>query len=174
MRIYSSQYNMVAGDIIRALIARELVEIEPDLIGEAELDVIGVIREYNRVSRQITQQARDQSYGAEHGEQNRLRRRLARERGVALGEEGTTYVIEQIIETLLASPNFEEIYATDTELRAAITPIISSHSRGKEDELDAMVRARIQNLEEGSASWDIEYERVISNLRKTRGFSSEE
>lgn len=174
MRIYSSQYNLVASDIIRALIAKDLVEIEDDLIEEAELDVVGVIREYNRVSRQITQQSRDQSHGGDHGEANRLRRRLAKERGIGLGEDGVTYVIEQIIETLLASPNFEEIYAEDRELRAVITPIINSHSRGKEDELDAMVRSRIRNLEEGSASWDIEYERVMGTLRKTRGFSSED
>lgn len=172
MRIYSSQYNLVAGDIIRGLIARELVEIEEDLIPEAELDVVSVIREYNRATRQITQQARDR--GGHSGEANRLRKQLARERGIGLGDEGVTYVIAQIIETLLASPNFEEIFADDRELRSVITPIITSYSRGREDELDSMVRERIRNLEEGTAAWDVEYERVIASLRKSRGYSTEE
>lgn len=174
MRIYSSQYKMVASEILRTLGNGELLELVDEMRGEAELDIIGVLREYNRMSRQIREQAREQSYSGDYREISRARRRLARERGVELGEEGVGYVVEQIIETLLASPNFEEIYATDLELRAAILPIIKSHSRGQEEELDTMVRARIQNLEEGSTSWDIEYERVMSTLREKRGMSTEE
>jgi len=174
MRIYSSQYKMVASEILRALNQRELIEISDDMVGEAELDIISVIREYNRITRQIRDQARDQAYGGDYGELNRVQRRLARDRGVKLGDEAIGYVVDQIIETLLASPNFEEIYATDRELRVVITPIIQSHSRGKEDELDAMVRSRIQNLEEGSSAWDIEYERMMRTLREKRGLHTDD
>lgn len=174
MRIYSSQYNMVASEILRALGNDELLELDDEMRGEAELDIIGVLREYNRMSRQIREQARDQSRSGDYREISRARRRLARERGVELGEDGPGYVVEQIIETLLASPNFEEIYATDRQLRAVILPIINSYGKGQEEELDAMVRSRIQNLEEGSTSWDIEYERVMSTLREKRGMSTEE
>lgn len=174
MRIYKAQYKLVATDILRTLSQRELIEISDDLKGEAELDIISVIREYNRISRQIREQARDQSYGGSYGDIRRTQRRLARDRGVKLGDEAIGYVVEQIMETLLASPNFDEIYATDRELRAAITPIIQSHSRDKEDELDAMTRERIQNLEEGSTAWDIEYQRVMNTLREKRGLTTEE
>lgn len=174
MRIYSSQYKMVASEILRTLAQRDLIELEEEMKGEAELDIISVIREYNRITRQIRDQARDQAYGGDYGEINRVQRRLARDRGVKLGDEAIGYVVEQLIETLLASPNFEEIYATDRELRVAITPIIQSHSRGKEDELDAMVRSRIQNLEEGSSAWDIEYERMMNTLREKRGLHTDD
>lgn len=174
MRIYSSQYKMVASEILRTLGNDELLEMADEMRGEAELDIVGVLREYNRMSRQIREQAREQSHSGDYREVSRARRRLARERGVELGEEGVGYVVDQIIETLLASPNFEEIYATDRELRAAILPIIKSHGQGQEDELDSMVRSRIQNLEEGSTSWDIEYERVMSTLRAKRGMSTDE
>lgn len=172
MRIYSSQYNLIAGDIIRALSRKELVDIEDDMVGEAELDVVGVLREYNRVTREVTEQARDRS--SDRAEAMRLRRRLAKEKGIGFGEEGMVYVIEQIIETLMNSPNFEEIYATDRELRAVITPILASHTRDREDELDSLVRARIKNLEEGTSAWDIEYQRVQQQLRRTRGMSTDE
>lgn len=173
MRIYSSQYNLVAGDVIRALIAKELVEIEEDLIAEAELDIVSVIREYNRASRQVTERARDRARDGS-GETNRFRRQFAKEAGIGVGDDAMGYVIDQMIETILHSANFEEIYATDRELRAVLTPIITSHSRGREDELDSMVRARIRNLEEGTAAWDEEYERVIAGLRKTRGLSTDD
>lgn len=174
MRIYKAQYKIVANDILRTLNQRELIELSDDLKGEAELDIISVIQEYNRITRQIRDQARDQSYGGSYGDRRRTERRLARERGVKLGDDAIGYVVEQIMETLLASPNFDEIYATDRELRSTLTPIIESHSRDKEDELDAMTRARIQNLEEGSTAWDIEYERVMNTLREKRGLTTDE
>lgn len=174
MRIYSSQYTLIAGDIIRALTRKELVEIEETQVSEAELDVIGVLREYNRITREINDQSRDQT--ADRAEAMRLRRRLAKEKGVGFGEEGLVYVIEQIIETLMVSPNIEEIFGTDRELRAVITPILDSHTRerDREDELDVLVRGRIKNLEEGTSAWDIEYQRVQSQLRRTRGMSTDE
>lgn len=174
MRIYSSQYKMVASEIIRTLIAKGHADVEDDMLEEAELDVISVLREYNRSSREIRQQARDQSRGDDYGATQRTLRRIAKDRGIKLGEDATDYVVDQIIQTLLNSPNFEEIYATDRELRATVAPIIQSHSRGQEDELDSMVRARIKNLEEGSTSWDIEYERVMSSLREKRGLKTDD
>lgn len=172
MRIYSAQYNLIASELLKALEAKELLEIEDEYREEAELDVVGVLREYNRMNSWIVNQARDQSRG-DRAEEQRVRRRLAKEKNFAIGEDGFVYVIEQIIETLLASGNIEEVYGDNRELRAVITPIFATHTRDRDDELDQLVRARIKNLAEGSSAWDIEYERVQAQIRRTKGFSTE-
>lgn len=172
MRIYSSQYTLIARDLIKALEAKELLEIDDEFRDEAELDIIGVLREYNRMNAWIMGQARDLSNG-DRAEEMRVRRQLAREKNFSMGEDGFPYVIEQIIETLLASGNIEEVYGENRELRAVITPIFASHVRDRDDELDHLVRARIKNLNEGSSAWEIEYERVKAQIRRTKGFETE-
>jgi hypothetical protein len=38
-----------------------------------------------------------------------------------------------------------------------------------DDELDAEVRQRIKNLEEGTATWEMEYSRVMEQIRQKHG-----
>lgn len=172
MRIYSANYNLIAHDLIKALEAKELLEVEDDLRDEAELDIVSVLREYNRMNAWVNNKARDLARG-DRAEEQRVRRRLAKEKNFPIGEDAFPYVIEQIIEMLLASGNVEEIFGDNRELRAVITPILASHTRDREDELDQMVRSKIKNLSEGSSAWDIEYERVKAQIRRTKGLSTE-
>jgi hypothetical protein len=38
-----------------------------------------------------------------------------------------------------------------------------------DEELDAEVRQRIKNLEEGTATWEIEYNRVMEQIKQKHG-----
>jgi hypothetical protein len=38
-----------------------------------------------------------------------------------------------------------------------------------DDELDAEVRKRIKNLNEGSMAWDIKYQQVLEDIRRKKG-----
>jgi hypothetical protein len=69
----------------------------------------------------------------------------------------------------MASPHIEEIYGADNELRAKMTPILKRYTASRDNELDEAVRSKIKNLEEGSAAWDIEYERVLERVRRNKG-----
>lgn len=169
MRIYSSQYNMIARDIVKTLVAKQLVEIEPGNVPEAELDVVGVLREYNRMARQIAQQARDLAGDSGRSIEMKTRRRLARDKNFGLGDDGLEYVINQIIETFDQSTHIDEIFGSDRDLRAAMTPVVERYTRDRSDELDREVRSKIKNLSEGSAAWDIEYERVMERVKRTSG-----
>jgi hypothetical protein len=38
------------------------------------------------------------------------------------------------------------------------------------EDLDKEVRNRIKNVTEGTQSWDIEYQKMMSQIKKTKGF----
>ena len=173
MRIYSAQYAQIARDVVRALQTRELIDVDAANTDEAELDVVGVLREYNRMSRQINDMARDLAGPDGRANEMRIRRRLAREKDFVIGEDALEYVVNQIIEALVQSTHIEEVYGSDRELRAVVTPIVDRHTQDRENELDAAVRSRIKNLAEGSASWDIEYERVMQQVRRNKGLADD-
>jgi hypothetical protein len=37
-----------------------------------------------------------------------------------------------------------------------------------DDEIDAEVRRRIKNLEEGTATWEVEYQKALDQIKKNR------
>ncbi len=174
MRLYSGQYNLIATDIVRDLQKKGLIDVGAEEIREAELDVVGVLREYNRMDRELTRMSRDQAPGESRGAAMKVKRRLAREKNFRLGDDALEYVVNQIIETFIQSAHIEEIYGEDTELRAQITPIIKRYTRDRDEDLDTMVRSKIRNLEEGSAAWDIEYERTMNRVRRTSGLDKDD
>jgi hypothetical protein len=174
MRIYSGQYNLISSDIIQELKKAGLVDVEQENVREAELDVVGVLKEYNRMARSIVNRAKDLTEGSGRRAEMRMRNRIARERNFEMGDEALDYVVNQIIATFEQSKFIDEIYGTDRELRAKITPVMKKYTEDREEELDEAVRDRIKNLEEGSAAWDIEYEKVMGRVKRSRGLDDEE
>ena len=62
-------------------------------------------------------------------------------------------------------------YTTDLEeLRKKITNILRKHM-DVGGELDEEVRSKIKNLEEGTASFEIEYQRVMGELKRKKGLT---
>ena len=172
MRLYSGQFNLIAGEIVKSLLAAELLDVlDPS---EAELDVVSVLRSYNRATRQVTEHAREIAASEGSGSnEGRIRHRLARERGLKMGVDALEYVVNQIIEVFLQSAHIEEIYGTDRDLRAKITPVIKKYTENRDEELDVAVQGKIRNLKEGSAAWDIEYERVMGRVRQRKGLETD-
>ena len=48
MKLYSAQFAMIASEVVKALGKQGLIEIDATNIPEAELDVVGVLKEYRR------------------------------------------------------------------------------------------------------------------------------
>jgi hypothetical protein len=167
MRLYSGQFELMGAEIIKTLLKGELLEIEPDSIPEAELDVIGVLREYQ--DRQITQRARDLSGTDGRPAEMKMKRRLAKEKNFKIGDDALEYIVVQLLETFMATPHVEEIFGTDRDIRAAVTPVMKKYTASRDDEVDAAVRSKIKNLEQGSSAWEIEYERVMARVKTNKG-----
>ena len=53
-------------------------------------------------------------------------------------------------------------------LRKKIKEIVRKHM-AVEEELDTEVRARLKNLQEGTDAWDVEYQRVMDQVKNKHG-----
>jgi hypothetical protein len=85
-----------------------------------------------------------------------------------MGDEGIEYVIGQMIEFLLISRNVEEVYSEDHNLRKKVFQIFKKHL-DVDDEIDREARARLKHLQEGTSAWDVEYQKTVELLRRSRG-----
>jgi hypothetical protein len=67
----------------------------------------------------------------------------------------------------MQSPHVEEVFSDDATLRKRMTDILKKHMQ-IDDEIDAEVRRRIKNLEEGTATWEVEYQKALDQIKKNR------
>ena len=170
MRLYSGKVSVIAEEIVRSLTAAEDIEIESE--EEVRLDVEAVLKEYLRVDREIVDEAKNrmESRGLGYGNLGRIKSQVAKERGAPPTDETLPYLVDQILNILFHSSNVVEIYGDDVALRTKITPILKKHM-DVEDELDKEVRSKIKNLEEGTASFEIEYAKMMDQIKRKKGLS---
>lgn len=168
MRLYTTKIPLVATEIVRTLSQEGAVAVTDT--AEAELDVQAVLKEYVRLERELTEKAKDlvQQRGLPYEQYTRVRKAMAQEKRFGFGEDGLDWMTGQIIEAFLNSPHVEEVFGEDAALRRTMTQILRKHMQADED-LDAEVRRRIKNLEEGSATWDVEYAKALEQIKRNRG-----
>lgn len=168
MKLYAGKIEPIATEVIGRLVTDGDLEISNR--HEAELDVQSVLKEYLRVDREITERAKDilEIRGLSYSNFGRVKRQLADEKDFGLGEESLSWICNQLLEIFMQSAHVDEIYADDPTLRRKMKDILSKHM-AVDDELDREVRDRIKNLEEGTQSWDIEYSRVMDQIKQKHG-----
>src|SRR5207344_1213114 len=170
MRLYPKVIPVISRETIQQLMQDGDVEVEPMRIADAEMDLSAIMREYLTNEERVNQATREalERRGYDHGRFNQVKREMADVRGFKMGEEGIEYVIGQMIEFLLVSRNVEEVYAEDTSLRKKISVIFKRHL-DVDEEIDREARARLKHLQEGTSAWEIEYNKTIELLRRSRG-----
>jgi hypothetical protein len=168
MRLYSGKIPLVGTEIVKSL--TEAGDIEVTDRTEAEMDVQAVLKEYLRLDREITEKAKDllQKRNLPYEEFGKIKRKLAGEKAFGLGEDGLEWMTTQMIESFMQSPHIEEIYVEDTVLRKRMGDILKKHMQ-VDEELDEEVRRRIKNLEEGTSTWEVEYGKVLDQIKRNRG-----
>jgi hypothetical protein len=168
MRLYSGKIGPMVDDLVRELTAQGDIEVED--VAEVKLDLEAVLKEFLRRERELSDTAKDrmQREGLGYSELGRMRQRIAREMGFPQPEEVLPYLIDQLLNMLFHSANVVEIYADDVALRKKVTPILRRHME-VESGLDAEVRSKIKNLQEGTAAFEIEYAKVMEQIKHKRG-----
>jgi len=169
MKLYPGKIPTMAQEMASALIVGGDIEIREEERNEVELDIASVLREYVRVEREITDQARELIARRELDFQSlsKLKQRIADERGFGLEEDAIEYIVVQLIEMLLHSVHVEEVFAEDNVLRRKLAEVLRRFMNVDND-LDKEVRRRIKNLQEGTTGWEIEYRRLMDDLRRTK------
>lgn len=171
MRLYSGKIPSIASEIVKTLAeAGDIAVLDRT---EAEMDAQAVLKEYLRLDREITDKAKDtlQQRNLPYEQFGKIKRTLAHEKGFGLGEDALEWMTSQMIESFMQSPHIEEIFAEDTVLRKRMADVLKKHML-VDQELDEEVRRKIRNLEEGTATWDIEYTKVLDQLKRNRGLGS--
>jgi uncharacterized protein len=168
MKLYTGKIPVVAQEMIQSLVQSNEIEVAD--AHEAQLDVEAVLKEYVRMDREITDKAKDllEQRKLPYGQFGKVKRSLADERGFALGEEATSWIANQILETFMQSSHVEEVYADDVSLRKKLKEILRKHMM-VEEELDQEVRRRIKNLEEGTQAWELEYAKAMEQIKRKHG-----
>ena len=167
MRLYAGKIPVIAAEIVKALVdGDELSVIDR---GESELDIQAVLKEYLRLERECTDKAKDllQKRNLPYEHFGKIKRQIAAEKAFGLGDEGLDWMTTQMIESFMQSPHVEEVFADDATLRKRMTDILKKHMQ-IDDEIDAEVRRRIKNLEEGTATWEVEYQKALDQIKKNR------
>ncbi len=168
MRLYSGKIGPIVDDLVRDLTAQQDIEVED--VAEVRLDLEAVLKEYIRRERQMIDEAKDrmEREGLGYSKLGRMRQRVAKDMGFPQQDEVLPYLVDQLLNMLCHSANVVEIDADDVTLRQKITPILRRHME-VDSGLDAEVRSKIKNLQEGTAAFEVEYAKVMDQIKHKRG-----
>jgi hypothetical protein len=171
MRLYSGKIPGIGSEIVKTLV--EAGDIEVSDRTEAEMDVQAVLKEYLRLDREITEKAKDilQKKNLPYEQFGKIKRAIAGEKAFGLGEDGLEWMTTQMIESFMQSPHIEEIFVDDSILRKRMSEILKKNMM-VDEELDEEVRRRIKNLQEGTSTWEVEYGKVLEQIKRNRGLDS--
>jgi len=170
MRLFRGKIELISDDVIKTLKAAGDIEIESE--AEAKLDIEAVLKEYLRLEREVVEEAKNrmEQRGLGYSHLGRVKGQVAKERGTPGQEETLPYLLDQILNILFHSNHISEIFADDAELRKKVTPILKKHM-DVENDLDREVRSKIKNLQEGTSDFEIEYARVMEQIKQKRRLS---
>lgn len=168
MRLYSNKIPEVAAACAKSLLTAG--DIESESPKEVEADVASVLTQYLAAERDVNEKTKDllERTGRGQSDYSRVRRQVADSAGIKVGDEALDYVLDQIVEILHHSANVDEIYAEDVELRRKMAQVLKRYAT-VDDSLDGEVRAQLRHIQEGSRVWDIEYARVLEQVKRRKG-----
>ena len=168
MRLHSAKIPDLAKQIVDSLLVQG--DVESDNPGEVRADVQAVLEQYVRDEQQIVERAKEvlAARGLPPTDLSRIRRLVAQERGIKIGDEAIDYILDQLIEMLMHSQSVDEIFADDVTLRRKMRDPLRKHAQ-IDDELHAEVKNQLKHVKEGSTLWEVEYQRMLEDIRRRKG-----
>lgn len=170
MRLYTGKISVIAEDVVKVLVQDGDIEIENET--EVRADIESVLKEFVRRERDITDEAktRMEARGLGYSQLGKVKGQVSKERNSPGADDTLPYLLEQILEILFHSPNVIEIFAEDMAMRKKLAPVLKKHM-DVESGLDEEVRSKIKNLEEGTANFEIEYSKVMEQIKRKKGLT---
>src|SRR5690606_4876485 len=152
MRLHSARVPQIAAEMVSSLV--EGGDIETASKPEVQADVESVLNQYIRDEQDVTDQARQllASRSMPASELSRMRRLVAEDRGIKIGDDAVDYLLDQLTEMLRHSSSVEEIYAADVDLRRELRAPLRAQAAA-EQQLQAEVRGRLKPVQEGTSVW---------------------
>ncbi|HWB73848.1 MAG TPA: DUF507 family protein, partial [Nannocystaceae bacterium] len=98
------------------------------------------------------------------------KRQLAEREEFAIGDESVNWIANQLVEMFMQSSFVEEVYAPDDDLRRKLKDILRRNMQA-DDDLDREVRRHLKHLEEGTSTFEIEYQKQLEAVKRKHGLS---
>jgi len=168
MRLYSGKIAPLSEELVKALADNK--DIETESRREVVQDLESVFSNYLRLEREASDRAKDlmQQRSLPPSELPRMRKLAAEQKGIKVGDELLDYLLDQLIEMLMHSGNVDEVYAADHDLRRRMRPVLKKYLE-VDEAIDGEVRGKLKNLQEGSRTWEVEYQRVLGDIQRRKG-----
>ncbi len=170
MKIYRKLIPSIAKEIVRNLLNEKLIEVIDGHRDDAELDICGVLVNFLNEEERLNSDARDliKHRGLPIEKLGIVKKNLAESRNFAVGDEAADWILEKMVDALFASNHIGEVYAEDHDLKRVINAVLRRY-QGVDEQIDKDVRARLRHVREGTPEWEVEYERIIGQMRRTHG-----
>lgn len=158
----------IASEIVSALTANQ--DVETDSPREMQADIEAVLIQYINDEQAVSERARDLvgARGLPPSDLGRMRKLVAEEKGIKLGDDALDYILDQLVEMLMHSHNVEEIYAEDVVLRRKMRDPLR-RQMAADEQLEQEVRGRLKHVQEGTQMWEIEYRRMMEDIKRRKG-----
>lgn len=168
MRLHGARVPQIAAQMVEQLTSGGAIECQSPR--EVQSDLESVLNQYIRDEREVSEKAKDllASRGLPPTDLPRLRKLAAEQRRIKLGDEAIDYLLDQLLEILMHSANVEEVFAEDFELRRLLRDPLRSQLVD-EEKLQEEVRGQLRHVKEGTALWEVEYRRMMEDIRRRKG-----
>ncbi len=170
MRLFASKIPHITDVVTKTLV--DAGDLEISNRDEFKRDIEAILKEYLRKDRVLTESAKDmlEARGLPYSELYKTKRQLAEREDFAIGEDSVNWIANQLVEMFMQSQFVEEVFADDTALRRTLKEILRRNMQA-DDDLDREVRRHLKHLEEGTTSFEIEYQRQLELVKRKHGLS---
>jgi len=168
MRLHSPRVPAIAGEMLKSLV--DAKDIETQAPAEVKADIEAVLEQYIKDEQSTTERAKDllASRGLPQSEYQRIRKLIADEKRIKIDDDAIDYVLDQLVEMLMHSANVDEVFAEDYELRRKMREPLRKQLVD-EQAFEQEVRGRLKHVQEGTGIWEVEYRRMMEDLRRRKG-----
>lgn len=168
MKLHSARVPQMAAEMLDGILKAK--DIETDAPAEVRADIEAVLNQYIRDELAVTEKAKDlvAQRSLPQSEFSRIKKLVADERKIKLGDDGVDYLLDQLVEMLMHSSNVEEVFAEDYELRRKMREPLRKQL-ADEQSLVEEVRGQLKHVQEGTGLWEVEYRRMMEDMRRRKG-----
>ena len=158
MKIYRKVIPRISKDVVRALLANRVIEVEDGHRDDAELDIAGVFVRYLNQLDKLTTDTQEAlvRHDLTTAQFPVVREKLAKKRGIVMGRGALTHLLEQVVGALYDSKQVLEIFEEDKEIQDMLSPTVAKYA-GVDEELDREIRQKLKSLREGTPEWESQY-----------------
>ncbi|MBK6917020.1 MAG: DUF507 family protein [Deltaproteobacteria bacterium] len=170
MRLFASKIPHITDVVTRTLV--EAGDLEISNREEFKRDIESILKEYLRKDRVLTESAKDllEARGLPYSELYKTKRQLAEREDFAIGDDSVNWIANQLVEMFMQSQFVDEVFAEDGALRRTLKDILRRNMQA-DDDLDREVRRHLKHLEEGTSSFEIEYQKQLELVKRKHGLS---